>query len=79
MASSTGEVTSERLSLTVLRARAGLEPGLGHRAGRDPQRGTLAEFGGPLADEAVDDLIGVGGFDADLDAPVSDRVGRARL
>ena len=76
MASSTGEVTNERLSLTVL------APALASRRASETElagihmRGSFAQFGGPLADEAVDHLIGVGGFDADLDAPVADRGGR---
>ncbi len=41
-----------------LRACGGLEPGLRDRACRDPQRGSLAQFSGPLADEAVDHLVG---------------------
>ena len=68
----TGEVTSERLSLTVFspvdasRRASEIElPGI-HSAG------LLAEVAGPRADEPVDHLIGIGGLHPDLDALVAD-------
>ena len=68
-------MTSDRLSLMVLRPGVGLQSGRRHRAGRNPQRGPLTQFGGPVADEPVDHLVGFGGFDADLDTAVADRAG----
>ena len=75
-ASRTGEVTSERLSLTVLLPAAASSRAWDTELAGNPQRRAFAEFGGPGPDETVDHLVGVGGLDVDRDAAVADRVRR---
>ena len=65
-------MTSDRLSLTVCAPAAASSRASDTELAGIHSAGPLTEFGRPFADEAVDDLIGIGGLDPHFHAAVSD-------
>ena len=68
-------MTSDRLSLIVFAPAAASSRAADTELAGIHRAGPVTEIGRPVAGEAVDHLVGVGGFDADRHAAVADRVG----